>query len=284
MLGAIQCREQEYGKGFLSSYPRARVSSLKVQGRSSSKCTHHALEGHDDIHDRVPSADGEASSTPCSRRRPRLTRLKRDEGSGRVQRGDGDGGEEGRDTVQERCDRVGHGQVEAHPILVRFALRRHWKEREDHGGRLGRGQCRVGQRGRAEGMGEDIGGARQEEPPGVGQARRRRGPVAVAGALDCLAIVFAMPPRPGEVFIPLWGGGATKAGTTKRGWSPAALTSAGTSTRHGWDQHAAPEKHASDRRVLAGRLVPWPCARALRCWERPRASCMTEAAWRSNTA
>ena len=32
MLGAIQCLEQAYGKGFLSSYTRARISSLKAQG------------------------------------------------------------------------------------------------------------------------------------------------------------------------------------------------------------------------------------------------------------
>jgi hypothetical protein len=206
MLGAIQCLEQAYGKGFLSSYTRARVSSLKAQGLSSSKCTHHALEGHDDIHDRVPSADGEASRTTCSRRRPRLTRLKMHAGSGRVQRGDGDGGEEGRDTVQERCDRAGRGQVEENPVLVLFDLSRHFKEREEHGGRLSSGQGRVGPRVRAEGMVEDRGGARPEEPHGVGQERRRRGAVAVAVALDCLDIVFAIPPRAVEVFIHLLGG------------------------------------------------------------------------------
>ena len=34
MLGAIRCLEQAYGKGFLSSYTRARISSLKAQGLS----------------------------------------------------------------------------------------------------------------------------------------------------------------------------------------------------------------------------------------------------------
>jgi hypothetical protein len=139
MLWAIQCLEQAYGKGFLRSYTRARISSLKAQGLSASKCTHHALEGHDDIHDHVPSADGEASRTTCSSRRPRLTRLKMAEGSGRVQHRDGDGGEEGRDTVQKRFDRAGRGQVEENPVLVLFDLSRHFKEREDHGGRLGSG-------------------------------------------------------------------------------------------------------------------------------------------------
>jgi hypothetical protein len=54
----------------------------------------------------------------CSSSRPRRTRLKMDEGSGRVQRGDGDGGEEGRDTVQERFDRAGRGQVEENAVLI----------------------------------------------------------------------------------------------------------------------------------------------------------------------
>jgi hypothetical protein len=189
-----------------------------------------------------------------------------DEGSGRVQGGDGDGGEEGRDPVQERFARAGRGQVEEKPVLVLCELSRHLKEREDPGGRLGSGQCRVGPRVRAESMVEDIGGARQEEPPGVGQARRRRGPVAVEVALDCLDIVCAMPPRAVEVFIPLWGGGAAKDVTPKRGLSPAARTAAVTITRHGWDQDAAPEKTSSYRRVLAGGLGPWTCARARRCW------------------
>jgi hypothetical protein len=35
MLGAIQCLGQVYGKGFLSSYTDARVSSLRAQGLSS---------------------------------------------------------------------------------------------------------------------------------------------------------------------------------------------------------------------------------------------------------
>ena len=128
------------------------------------------------------------------------------EGSGRVQRGDGDGGEEGRDTVQERFDQAGRGQVAEKPVLVLFDLSRHCKEREAHGGRLGSGQGRVGQRVRAESLVEDLGGARQEEPHGVGQERRRRGPVAVEVALDCLDIVFAIPPRAVEVFIHLLGG------------------------------------------------------------------------------
>jgi hypothetical protein len=245
MLGAIQCLEQADGKGFLRSYPRARISALKAQGLSSSNCTHHALEGHDDIHDRVPSADGEASSTPCSRRRPRLTRLTMDEGSGRVQRGDGDGGEEGRDTGQERFDRAGRGQVEEKPVLVLFALRRHVQEREAHGGRLGRGQGRVGQRVRAESRVADSGGARQEEPHGVGQERRRRGPVAVEVALACRDLVCAMPPRAVEVCIHLWGGRG-RSGRHDQAWL--------VPRRHACscDQHAP--RLGPGRRAIAERL------------------------------
>ena len=128
-----------------------------------------------------------------------------DEGSRRVQRGDGEGGEEGRDPVQERFDRAGRGQVEENAILVLFDLRRHFEEREDHGGGLGGGQCRMGQGVRAEGMVEDIGGARQQEPHGVGEEGRRRGPVTVEVTLDRLDIVFAIPPRAVEVVIHLLG-------------------------------------------------------------------------------
>ena len=158
MLRAIQCLEPAYGKGFLRSYTGARIASLKAQGLSAYKCTPHTLEGHDDIHDRVPSADGEASRTTCSRR-PRLTRLKMAEGSGRVQHGDGDGAEEGRDTGQECVDRAGRGEVEENPVLVLFELSCHFTAREDHGGRVGSGQGRVGPRVHAEGMVEARGGA-----------------------------------------------------------------------------------------------------------------------------
>jgi hypothetical protein len=108
--------------------------------------------------------------------------------------------------VQERFDQAGRGQVAEKPVLVLFDLSRHCKEREAHGGRLGSGQGRVGQRVRAESLVEDLGGARQEEPHGVGQERRRRGPVAVEVALDCRDIVVAIPPRAVEVCIHRLGG------------------------------------------------------------------------------
>ena len=92
---------------------------------------------------------------------------------------------------------------------------------------------------RAQGMMQDIGGTGQEEPPGVGQEGRRRGAVAVEITLDGLDIVCTIPTRAVEFLIhPLWRG-APKEGTTKRGLSPAAITSALRMTRHGWAQEAA---------------------------------------------
>ena len=107
------------------------------------------------------------------------------------------------DTVQERFDGAGRRQVEENAVLVLFDLSRHFEEREDHGGGLGRGQWGVGQRVGAEGMMEDIGGARQQEPHGVGQEGRRRGAVAVEVTLDRLDIVFAIAPGAVEFFIHL---------------------------------------------------------------------------------
>ena len=49
--------------------------------------------------------------------------------SGRVQRGDGDGEEQGGDTMQERFDRAGRRQVEENPVLVLFDLGRHFEQR-----------------------------------------------------------------------------------------------------------------------------------------------------------
>ena len=123
--------------------------------------------------------------------------------SGRVQRGDGDGGEQSGDTGQERFDWAGRRQVEENPVLVLFDLSRHFEEREDQRGGLRGGQWGVRQRVGAEGMMEDIGGARQQEAHGVGQEGRRRGAVTVEITLDRLDIVFAIPPCAVEFFIHL---------------------------------------------------------------------------------
>jgi hypothetical protein len=87
------------------------------------------------------------------------------------------------------------------PVLVRLALGRHCEQGKDHGAGLGRGEGCVGERVGAERMVEDIRGARQQEPRGVGEERRRRGAVTVEATLDRFAIVFAIPPGAGEVFI-----------------------------------------------------------------------------------
>jgi hypothetical protein len=83
--------------------------------------------------------------------------------------------------------------VQEHPVLVLFDLGCHFAEGEDHGAGLGRGEGRVGERVRPEGMVQDIGATRQQKPRGIGQERRGRGAVAVEVALDRLAIVFAIP-------------------------------------------------------------------------------------------
>jgi hypothetical protein len=167
-------------------------------------------------------ADGEAVRATGrgpggTRARPRAERVSR-----RVQRGDGAGAEQSRDTVPERFDRAGRGPVEEHPIFVLFARSRPFAERAPQGGRVGSSQRRVGQRVRAEGRREARGSARQEEPHGVGQQRRCRGPVAGEVTLDRLDRVFAMPSRAVEVIIPPLGcrrrsGGDDKARLGARG-------------------------------------------------------------------
>ena len=79
--------------------------------------------------------------------------------------------------------------------------------------------------------------------------------------------VFAMAPGAVEVFIDLLGRrGISNEVTTKRGLSPAAMTSALTITRQGWDQEAAASANSSYKRLLAGFHSPWAWAWAVRCW------------------
>ena len=63
--------------------------------------------------------------------------------------------------------------MEQNPILVLFHLGGHFEQREEDRGRLGLGQRGLLQRLGAEGMVEDIGGTRQQEPRGIGQEGRR---------------------------------------------------------------------------------------------------------------
>ena len=84
--------------------------------------------------------------------------------------------------------------MEEDTVLVLFDLGRHFEEGEDHSRGLGLGQCGLLQRMGAEGMMQDIGGTRQQEPHRVGQEGRRGGAVAVEVTLTAL-ISFSQFPR-----------------------------------------------------------------------------------------
>ena len=88
-------------------------------------------------------------------------------------------------------------------------------------------------------MMEDIGGTRQEEPHRVGQEARGRRAVAVEVILHRLNVIFAIAPCAIEVFVEHLGVGASSEVTTKRGLSPARMTSALSTTRHGCAQDRA---------------------------------------------
>ena len=79
--------------------------------------------------------------------------------SGGVQGGDRDGGKQRRHPAQQHFDGARCRQVQENPILVLFDLGRHFEQDEDYGRGLGRGEGRMSERVRAEGMVEDIGGA-----------------------------------------------------------------------------------------------------------------------------
>src|SRR5215831_15973939 len=96
-------------------------------------------------------------------------------------------------------------EAEQDTVLVLFDLGRHFEEGEDHGRRLGLGQRGLVPRLGAEGMRQDRGGTRQQEPHGVRQEGRRRGAIAVEIPLDRLEIVFTLPTRAVDLLIhPLW--------------------------------------------------------------------------------
>ena len=129
--------------------------------------------------------------------------------------------------------------MEENAILILFDVGGHLEQCEHHGRRLGRCQRGVRQCVGAQGMVEHIRAAREKESCGVGKEGRIRGPIAVEVTLDRFDIVFTIAPRTVEVFIDLLGRRGLEGLTTKRGLSPAAMTSALTITRHGWAQEAA---------------------------------------------
>ncbi len=185
----------------MSGGTHSRGSSLKARGAASENARTTSPQGRFALPYPLPCDDIGASSARIRGPGSSLSRLVTDGASGRVQRGDRDGREQGGDTVQERFDRAGRREVEEKAVLVLFDLGRHFEEREDQGGGLGGGQCGVGQRVGAESMGQDRGGARQQQPQGGGQEGRGRGAVAVEVPLDRLDIVCALAPRAGEFCI-----------------------------------------------------------------------------------
>ena len=86
-------------------------------------------------------------------------------------------------------------------VLVLFDVRGHFEKREDHGGGLGRGQGRVGERVGAKRMMQDIRPARQQEPCGIGEKGCGRRTIAVEVILHRLDIVFAIAAGTVQVFI-----------------------------------------------------------------------------------
>src|SRR5215468_3152850 len=91
--------------------------------------------------------------------------------------------------------------MEEDTILVLFDLRGYFEEGEDQRGGLCGGEWRVRERVGAEGMVEDIGGAREQESHGIGQEGGGRGAVTVEVILHGLDVVFAIPPGAVEFFI-----------------------------------------------------------------------------------
>jgi len=110
--------------------------------------------------------------------------------SRRVEPGEWHERQQGCDTVQQRFDGAGTREVEEDPVLVLFDLGRHFEEGADHGRGLGLGQRGLLERMGTEGMMQDIGGTRQQEPHGVREEGRRRGAVAGEVTLHRLDILI----------------------------------------------------------------------------------------------
>jgi len=128
--------------------------------------------------------------------------------SRRVDHGEGDESQQGCHTVQQRFDGAGTREVEEDTVLGLFDLRCDFEAGQDHGRGLGVGQRGLLERLGAQGMMEDRGGTRQEEPHGVRQESRGGGAVAVEVTRDGLDRVFTMPTRAVDLLIhPLRRGG-----------------------------------------------------------------------------
>ena len=165
-----------------------------------------SLQGCLDISAASPGASGKDRSL-STRGRQAISR--------RVDRGEWDEREQGRHTVQQRFDGAGTREVEENTVLVLFNLGRHFEEGEDHGRGLGLGQRSLLECLGAEGMMQDIGSTRQQEPHGVRQEGRGGGAVAVEVTLDRLDIVFTIPTRTVDVLIHALRGGGRQGGDDK---------------------------------------------------------------------
>ena len=141
--------------------------------------------------------------------------------------------------MQQRFDGTRRWQVQENPVPVLFDLRGYLEECQDHGSGLGRGEGRVRERVRPEGMVQDVGTTGEEQPCGVREKGRGRRAVTVEVALDRLDIVFAIAPSAVEVLVHVLGCRVLQDVTTNRGSSPAAMTSALTMTRPRRSQEAA---------------------------------------------
>ena len=89
--------------------------------------------------------------------------------SRRVDARERDERQQGRHTVQQRFDGAGTREVEEDPVLVLFDLSCHFEESENDRRGLGLSERSLLERRGAEGMMQDIGGTRQEEPHRVRQ-------------------------------------------------------------------------------------------------------------------
>ena len=106
--------------------------------------------------------------------------------------------------MQQRFDGAGTREVEEDAVSVLFDLHCPFEEGEHDRRGLGlRERGGVECRG-AQGMMQDIGGTRQEEPQRVRQKSGGCGAVAVQVTFDRLDIVFTIPTRTVDVLIRLW--------------------------------------------------------------------------------
>ena len=122
--------------------------------------------------------------------------------SRRVAHGEGDESPPGGHTVPQRLDGAGTREVEEDTVLVRCDRRGDFAAGQEHGRGVGVGQRGLWERLGAQGLMEARGGTRPEEPPGVRQASRGGGAVAVAVTRDGLDRVCTMPTRAGDRLLP----------------------------------------------------------------------------------